>query len=219
MHIAFLDVEVDIKKQNKLFSRSRALPPRTRWLRLLERWMGSDIRIVRFKTFAIVARHPFRIILPVSARASCSRSMTSSKECWSPTIERTSSRLCASGKIRSALPANGPSKDCCTATSFFELSRSTSFDAASRVTNLTEGTDSRTCSPTICRRLLAARLTPMLAISASASCSISVSVACVLRSCRQFLQPKRGARKKRGKGFICQGFRDEARHSVLARVR
>jgi hypothetical protein len=40
---------------------------------------------------------------------------------------------------------------------------------------LTAGTDNNTCSPTIRRKLAAARLTPMFAISASASCSISES--------------------------------------------
>ena len=43
------------------------------------------------------------------------------------------------------------------------------------MTILTAGTDKSTCSPTIWRRLAAARLTPIFAISASASRSISES--------------------------------------------
>ena len=42
---------------------------------------GSDIRIVRRSTLAIVARHAFKMIFPVSASASSSRSITSSSEC------------------------------------------------------------------------------------------------------------------------------------------
>jgi hypothetical protein len=85
-------------------------------------------------------------------------------------------QLQTSGNIRSALPENGPSNDCWTATSFEELPRSTRRAAASRVTTLTAGTDKSTWWPTIWRRLLAARLTPILAISAIMSCSISESV-------------------------------------------
>ena len=35
-----------------------------------------------------------------------------------PTMARTSSRLCSCGKISSARPENGPSNDCCTATNW-----------------------------------------------------------------------------------------------------
>ena len=65
---------------------------------------------------AMVARHPFRMMLPVSASASCSSSMISSSGSSPPVTARTSSRLLVSGKISSARPVMSPSKTWWTAT-------------------------------------------------------------------------------------------------------
>ena len=66
---------------------------------------------------AIVARQPFRMMLPVSASASCSSSMMSSSGRFPPATARTISRLLASGKISIARPVMSPSNTWCTATS------------------------------------------------------------------------------------------------------
>src|SRR4051794_40713889 len=63
---------------------------------------GSDILSPRLSRFAIVATQLLRRMLPVSAKASSSRSTMSSRGSCRPTTARTSSRLLASGKISSA---------------------------------------------------------------------------------------------------------------------
>ena len=59
--------------------------------------------------------------------------------------------------------------------------------AVSRLTSVTLGTDSRTCSPTISRRLAAARLTPILTISVRASSSSSLRMVAHRAASRQAL--------------------------------
>ena len=165
--------------------------------------------MVRRSTLAIVARHAFRMILPVSASASCSRSMTSSSECSSPTIERTSSRLCACGKISRAVPENGPSNDCCTATRLGALPRSTSW-AAARAGHDIDGRDRQ-------QNLLADHLAQTGGGAADAHIGdfgkrvlLDVrELACIDSSLLRFLQAKSRAGQKCSKSFIRQRFSDK----------
>ena len=87
--------------------------------------------------------------------------------------------------------------------------RSASFAAVSRVTMCTAGTESSTCSPSIWRRLAAARLTPILAISASASCSIASQFDDVDVHCFAFLRRSVAPDRKARKGLVGQGLGDE----------
>ncbi len=124
---------------------------------------------------AMVARQPLSTMLPVSASASSSMSAASPADSAPPVTACTSAMLLDCGKISRARPENTPEKSWRTATSS-PLSRSRiSVVAPSRVTTSTEGTDSSTCSPTILRRLAAARLTPILTSSVRASRSRSSS--------------------------------------------
>ena len=70
------------------------------------------------------------------------------------------------------------------------------------------GTDRWTCSPTICRRLLAARLTPILAISASASRSTVGQLACVI-FIRRLLETQRRPGQECRECVVGQRLRNE----------
>ena len=71
------------------------------------------------RTLAIVAKHAFKDnISRLRQRFLLQIDDIFQGVIFSPTIERTSSRLCACGKIKRALSGKGPSKDCCTPTNF-----------------------------------------------------------------------------------------------------
>ena len=79
-NVPVLDREVDVEEQDQTAAAaptctSNSVSPSPRTIE------GSDMRMVRRSTFAIVARQALRMMFPVSASASCSRSMTSSSEC------------------------------------------------------------------------------------------------------------------------------------------
>src|SRR3979411_3425544 len=88
----------------------------------------------------------------------------------------------------------------------------TTCDASSWVRISTEGTDSSTSWPTICRRLAAARPTAMFAISATASRSMSeICITCPAASLRDLPEPQTGPGKEGRQRLFGQRFRDEGR--------
>src|SRR6267154_6028295 len=88
----------------------------------------------------------------------------------------------------------------------------TTCDASSWVRISTEGTDSSTSWPTICRRLAAARPTAMFAISATASRSISeISITCPATSLRDLPEPQISPGQEGRKRLVGQRLGDESR--------
>ena len=123
----------------------------------------------------MVATQLLRMMLPVSASASSSRSTISCNGSCRPTTTRTSSRLLASGKISSARPENTPLKSCRTATKLGLPGLATLAIASFGARSSTFGTESSTSCWIIVRRLTVARAMATLANSASASLSRSVN--------------------------------------------
>jgi hypothetical protein len=125
-----------------------------------------------FNMLAMVATQLLRMILPVSASASSSRSRMSARGTYRPRTARISSRLLTSGKTSRARPEKAPAKSCRIATRL--LSSLSTFSTATTGGKISHcGTESRTSCLTIPRRLVAARAIATLASSQSASCSTS----------------------------------------------